>query len=220
MLTSPREYNYLTDRIFAKVNREEVLDMAKRTPRQALERAAAQMFTSRSGFVSHYSSNPDNWGDMTEWDHNQFGALLLAYIEEEFGPGHAEEFQNDFASESNSNGRVDDAIDDAVVESTRSLFLELVDEASDRRRRRHRRYAGGCRCLMTNPALHACIEKQDFDGIEAALKAGADPNATNDKGMRPLHVFAGNYKTEIFQGAANATPVGQTRRRCGPARRT
>ena len=47
---------------------------------------------------------------------------------------------------------------------------------------------------MTNPSLHTCIEKRDFDGIEAALKAGADPNATNDKGMRPLHVFARKYE--------------------------
>ena len=52
---------------------------------------------------------------------------------------------------------------------------------------------------MTNPSLHTCIEKRDFDGIETALKGGADPNATNDKGMRPLHVFARNYERKSSQ---------------------
>lgn len=79
-MVCPREYNFTTDRIFAKFNAEELRTMFARADiRAGLDLVAADMFTSRSGFISYYSPNVDSWGaDVSEWDYNQRGALLRA----------------------------------------------------------------------------------------------------------------------------------------------
>ena len=79
-VTSPREYNFETDRIFITLPESEVTRMLTETPRETLDAVAAEMFTSRSGFISHYSPDVDDWGPCEEWDHNQCFALLLAYV--------------------------------------------------------------------------------------------------------------------------------------------
>ena len=45
-----------------------------------LEATARDMFTSRDGFSSFYSPDVSEWGDVSEWDHNQIGCLIAAYV--------------------------------------------------------------------------------------------------------------------------------------------
>ena len=40
------------------------------------------MFTSRDGFISHYSPDIDDWGQLRNWDHNQLYCMLEAWLEE------------------------------------------------------------------------------------------------------------------------------------------
>lgn len=79
-LQSPREYNFTTDRIFVDVPADEMARILSVTPRERLDAVAAEMFTSRSGFMSFYSPDVDDWGDSSDWDHNQWGAVLRAYV--------------------------------------------------------------------------------------------------------------------------------------------
>jgi hypothetical protein len=81
-MVSPREYNFMTDRIFAKVTRTDMARMLKAVRGEKLNRIVEDMFTSRSGFISHYSNDIKDWGPINCWDHNQVGAVLAAYVED------------------------------------------------------------------------------------------------------------------------------------------
>ena len=84
-LDSPMFYNYSTDRIFVSIEISELEDLFIDTPSEMLTEFAKDMFTSRSGFASHYDPNWRQWGDLIDWDHNQLYCLLLAYLDEEYG---------------------------------------------------------------------------------------------------------------------------------------
>lgn len=79
-MVSPREYNFITDRLFAKFDAVELRALLARADiRAELDGVAAQWFTTRDGFISNYSPDVADWGDdLTKWDHNQRGALLQA----------------------------------------------------------------------------------------------------------------------------------------------
>ena len=77
-MESPREYNFTTDALYVTVNDPALLYSLTDTPK--LNAVAAEFFTSRPGFHSFYSPLVDTWGELAEWDHNQLGALLTAYL--------------------------------------------------------------------------------------------------------------------------------------------
>jgi len=82
-LVSPREYNGLNDRIFVNVSPALVDALVLQTDGATLGIVIKDRFTSRSGFVSFYSNDMDDWfkTPVTQWDHNQLGTLLLAWME-------------------------------------------------------------------------------------------------------------------------------------------
>lgn len=83
-LRSPKEYNFTTDRIFAEISEDEVRRLFDEADKQRLTEVAKDEFTSRSGFISFYDPNWRLWGDITCWDHNQVGTLLLSLVGDEF----------------------------------------------------------------------------------------------------------------------------------------
>jgi hypothetical protein len=83
-LSSPREYNFTTDRIFVEVSREDIKKVFDQVDRAALDAKAAEMFTSRSGFISFYSPKVSSWGSLDEWDHNHLLCLFSALVGEDF----------------------------------------------------------------------------------------------------------------------------------------
>lgn len=83
--TSPREYNFETDRVFVEVPLSTVIELHLKTPQDILNRLAAERHTSRDGFASSYSPEVDTWGPVDTWDHNQLMTLLIAYLENERG---------------------------------------------------------------------------------------------------------------------------------------
>ena len=88
LLTSPREYNFETDRIFIDIERDHAIDFIKyiiKNYRKELENKIKERFTSRSGFWSHYKNGLDLWTqDYSEWDHNQIGTCFELFdLEEE-----------------------------------------------------------------------------------------------------------------------------------------
>jgi len=78
-LSSPREYNFETDRIFAEIPDAEVSRLLQETAPADLARVATERFTSYDGFISSYSPDVAEWGPVDEWDHNQVGTLLIAH---------------------------------------------------------------------------------------------------------------------------------------------
>ena len=85
LLTSPREYNFETDRIFIDIERDHAIDFIKyiiKNHKKELENKIKDRFTSRSGFWSHYKNGLDLWTqDYSEWDHNQIGTCFELFFE-------------------------------------------------------------------------------------------------------------------------------------------
>lgn len=82
-LQSPKEYNFDTDRIFCEIELDEVKRIRAETNEKALRDKVRERFTSRSGFISFYSANLDEWDEIETWDHNEVGTLIAAYVEQE-----------------------------------------------------------------------------------------------------------------------------------------
>ena len=88
LITSPREYNFETDRIFIDIEKNHAIDFIKyiiKNYKKELENKIKERFTSRSGFWSHYKNGLDLWTqDYSEWDHNQIGTCFELFdLEEE-----------------------------------------------------------------------------------------------------------------------------------------
>lgn len=89
-LTSPKYYNFSTDRLFAEISSEDILRLYEIADKETLEKLVSDRFTSRSGFSSFYQNSlkevknqefRTSWDrPVLEWDHNQLGILLIAAI--------------------------------------------------------------------------------------------------------------------------------------------
>lgn len=77
-LTSPREYNFETDRLFVEVTANRMRALMEAVGHRRIATAARKLFTSRSGFISFYNPNIDMWGELESWDHNQLYAIFVA----------------------------------------------------------------------------------------------------------------------------------------------
>ena len=79
-LTSPKEYNFETDRIFIDIEKNHAIDFIKyiiKHYKKELEEKIKQRFTSRSGYWSHYKNTLDSWTqDYSEWDCNMIGTCF------------------------------------------------------------------------------------------------------------------------------------------------
>jgi len=78
--TSPREYNFSTDRIFIEIEENHAIDFIKyiiKNYKKELEEKIKDRFTSRSGFISNYKNSLDLWiDDYSEWDFNMIGTCF------------------------------------------------------------------------------------------------------------------------------------------------
>lgn len=116
--TSPREYNFETDRLFAQIANETARKLFRHSKAAKHERLAAviaERFTSRSGFISFYSSNLSDWlaKPLMDWDHNELGTLLIACLAER--------------SDSSSYDSIEYDIEQSLCDA--SLFYEAFEAA-------------------------------------------------------------------------------------------
>lgn len=82
-MESPKEYNFTTDRLFADITFQQARELCKATTYDAIKKVSKREFTSRSGFISFYSSDIATWGHRREWDHNQLWCVLMAVVEQD-----------------------------------------------------------------------------------------------------------------------------------------
>lgn len=82
-LQSPKYYNYSTDRIFCHITKKEINRIYKLVDKAELSKLIKDTFTSCDGFCSHYANDLAKWGKISQWDFNQIGTLIQAYINQE-----------------------------------------------------------------------------------------------------------------------------------------
>jgi len=86
-MVSPREYNFTTDRLFAKISRSDFAKMLRAVRGKRLNEKALDRFTSCSGFISFYPNRVNRWGRIADWDYNQVGTVLSCYIDQFYEEG-------------------------------------------------------------------------------------------------------------------------------------
>ncbi len=84
-LTSPKFYNFSTDRVFARISFDGVQTLFERQKADGFKvfgEILKERFTSYDGFISHYSNQVAAWLEkpLDEWDHNEVCTLLIASI--------------------------------------------------------------------------------------------------------------------------------------------
>lgn len=82
-LVSPREYNFTTDQIDAFITVEKAVELYDWVSQGDLASVIRDRHTSRSGFISFYSNDVEEWlaKPLDEWDHNELCTLITAFIE-------------------------------------------------------------------------------------------------------------------------------------------
>ena len=133
LLTSPREYNFETDRIFIEIEENHCIDFIKyiiKNYKKELEEKIKQRFTSRSGFWSHYKNGLDLWTkDYSEWDHNQIGTCFeLFNLEEEDINYSLREYLNESIMDNLSNTLGQEGIDLLDRKQKEKDKKELIDK--------------------------------------------------------------------------------------------
>ncbi len=120
-LSSPREYNFTTDRVFCTISLADVDKIMANIDHSRLADLARETFTSRSGFSSFYNPDVTTWGPVDTWDHNQIGTLLQAYADQEFGGSDGFDSDAEFSlmESDRGNAMVDQWLDEATPEAGR-----------------------------------------------------------------------------------------------------
>jgi len=85
-MTSPRFYNFETDRLFCRVpvaTVERLFEISKDDDHKTLAKVIRERHTSRDGFISFYENDLAKWLEkpLEDWDHNELETLLLAALE-------------------------------------------------------------------------------------------------------------------------------------------
>lgn len=135
-MVSPREYNFVTDRIFAKVTRDDLAKMLWKVKGERLNVTIAETFTSRSGFISHYPNNIFRWPRISEWDHNHCYAVIKSYVQFVCERDCIENLEVHIAN----NEIEDDQIIDWLYEAANDKGRRMINLASYLREREDRRY--------------------------------------------------------------------------------
>lgn len=135
-MSSPRYYNFETDRIFATIPltvAEELFAASAEEEHETLRRLIADRFTSYDGFRSNYTNEADVWlaKPLTEWDHNELGTLLLAAMERD-QPAEGWDIAVYYAMNEAFFHAVQEAVDwQKVEEKITDLRAEKAKEAAE-----------------------------------------------------------------------------------------
>jgi hypothetical protein len=81
LLSSPKYYNFSTDRIVATTTLRQMLKVYHKVDKAKLRARVKERFTSCDGFISHYPNDLSDWPKrLGEWDLNQLETLLQVYV--------------------------------------------------------------------------------------------------------------------------------------------
>ncbi len=99
-MTSPAEYNFTTDRIFANVPVSVMEAIKGAVTLSNLAEVITERHESRSGFASFYTTNIEEWlkKPLVDWDCNELATLLIAWMRQEIKPDADEAINDDLIS--------------------------------------------------------------------------------------------------------------------------
>ena len=134
-LDSPRFYNFTTDRVFCTIEPDDLRRIMATFDLPAFAEYVREKFTSRDGFASYYSPELADWGSPAEYDHNQAGAVLEFYAQQESSSGEFDQW-DEFAllEDARGNGLLDQIFWEAGGDEFRRL-VRLQDYLEDRAER-------------------------------------------------------------------------------------
>jgi hypothetical protein len=104
-VTSPREYNFTTDRIFAYLESATVRALFSKLDAARMDQVCLSRHKSRDGFISFYSYDWRTWGEPETWEPEQLHSLILASL-----PDDMPESEHDLMERAVSNGYVHNAV--------------------------------------------------------------------------------------------------------------
>lgn len=81
-MSSPKYYNFETDRLFCDVSFNAIKTLYEENKTQCDDYIFNRM-KPRSGFIPFYSNNTNEWGEFEDWDFNQWGLVLEALMTDE-----------------------------------------------------------------------------------------------------------------------------------------
>lgn len=134
-LSSPKEYNFTTDRIFCIIEYADLCRIMAGFDLQSFGEYVREKFTSRDGFISFYDADLSSWGKVESWDHNQCGTALEFYAMQQ-NSGEFDYYQEwAFMENAQSNGVFDSILYDAGgAEFSRLVRLHCyIDERENRK---------------------------------------------------------------------------------------
>ena len=120
-MKSPREYNFSTDIIYCTISAENAAWLFDTCNKAILDKIARETFTSRDGFISFYSKDFTEWGNILAWDHNQLGVLIRAHVEEQ-NPDFDQWAEFELMESAQCNGRLENWIFESNPEKLNRLF--------------------------------------------------------------------------------------------------
>ena len=134
-ISSPREYNFETDRLFVYIDSDLLTTMARKIYTDVAMRVSfagylKQLFTSRSGFIPSYSDDLAEWESafssdgLADCDHNTCGTYLSFYLLWEFD-SNSKDAASDL--EWDVYYTIDEALDEYVQGHWEYEDKELVD---------------------------------------------------------------------------------------------
>lgn len=83
-ISSPKFYNFTTDRLFVDVDTNELIHFYNRVDKAILADMIKERHTSGPGFDSYYENDiaHESWSDPEKFDHNQWETVVDAYIKQ------------------------------------------------------------------------------------------------------------------------------------------
>lgn len=149
-MTSPREYNFQTDKIFGLIEPEKVQAIFDKVTKENLQALISERHTSRSGFISFYKNTLAEWPENPlEWDEIQLDTLLQAFLFQEMGEDWQEKFNAySLMEDCRCNGELQNwlwnsmekadcdyinALDSAIREEDEKGFFELVARHAEKK---------------------------------------------------------------------------------------
>lgn len=130
-----KDYFSGNDTIYVELSIDEAKRLFKAVNKELLDTVCRENLTSRPGFSSFYNPDFTEWGDVTEWDHNQLGQLIEAIAKQE-NPDFDMQAEYDLMDGYLCNGKIEEMIYSADKRVQR--FVKIADYLRQREERNYR----------------------------------------------------------------------------------
>lgn len=130
-----KDYFSGNDVVYIELDTDEVKRLFDAVDKEVLDSVCRYNLTSRSGFMSFYDPDFTEWGDVTEWDHNQLGQLMEAVAKQE-NPDFDMQAEYDLMDSYLCNGNIEGMIYNADKRIHR--FVKIANYLRQREERAYR----------------------------------------------------------------------------------